>query len=394
MRADGRLGVVTLVDRLVHGGAERLAAEIATRLDPQRFASTLCVTRWSDAGHAASGELPRRLRANAEEAGVQFLGLRRRDPWDLRAWAPLVRLLRGGSIQIVHGHMFGSNAWAVVLGRLARVPIVVAHEHSWEFTGGTMRGIADRRLIAAGSDAIIACSQEDRRRMIERQRIAPAAVRFVPNGIGGSAPTPGRDVRGELGLASDALLIGSVGALRAEKRFDVLLRAVAELLPRWPGLRVVIAGEGAERLRLEALAAELELGETLVMLGARDDVPDVLRALDVAVVSSDFEGSPLSVMEYMEAGLPVVAAAVGGLPQMIDDGVHGVLVPRRDPVALAGALEGLLADPQRRRTLGAAARRRRRTEFDLGVMFTRIEHLYEELYAAHRAPEDPEVVPS
>ena len=374
--------MVTLVDRLVHGGAERLAAEIATRLDPQRFESTLCVTRWSDAGHAASGDLPQRLRARAEAAGVGFLGLRRRGPWDLWAWSPLVALLRSGRVQIVHGHMFGSNVWAVVLGRLARVPVVVTHEHSWAFTGGRVRGLVDRRLIAAGSDVVIACSQEDRRRMIERQGMSVEAVRFVPNGIDGCTATPGRDVRAELGIASHAPVVGSVGALRVEKRFDVLLRAAAELAPRCPGLRVVILGEGADRPRLQALAAELGLGRILLMLGARDDVPDVLHALDVAVVSSDFEGSPLSVMEYMEAGLPVVATAVGGLPKMIVDGQHGVLVPRRDPVALADAIDALLADPGRRRELGAAGRERRRAEFDLGVMVARIEQLYEELYAA------------
>ena len=384
MRTDGRLGVVTLVERLVHGGAERLAAEIATRLDPQRFESTLCVTRWSDRAHAASGDLPEQLRAGAEAAGVRFLGLQRRGTWDLPAWSPLVRLLRGGGVQIVHGHMFGSNVWAVALGRAARIPVIVAHEHSWAFTGGRLRGIVDRRLIAAGSDAVIACSQEDRRRMIEHQRIAPAAVRFVPNGIDGRPPTPGRDVRAELGIASTAPVVGSVGALRVEKRFDVLLRAAAVLVTRCPGLRVVVVGEGPERPRLEALAAELGLGDILLLLGARDDVPDILAALDVAVCASDFEGSPLSVMEYMEAGLPVVATAVGGLPQMIHEGVHGVLVPRRDPAALADAVEELLADPERRRELGAAGRARRGAEYDLGDMVARIEQLYEQLYAARR----------
>lgn len=389
MRADGRLGVVTVVDNLAHGGAERLAAEISTRLDPQRFASTLCVTRWSDPGPAASGGLSRRVRADVEAAGVHFLGLQRRSPWDLPAWSPLVRLLRGGDVQIVHSHKFGSNAWGVVLGRLSRVPVVIAHEHTWSFTGGPLRGVIDRRLIAAGSDVIVACSQEDRRRMIERQRIAPARVRFVANGIDGRPPTSGRDMRAELGIARDARVVGSVGTLRAQKRFDVLLRAAADIAPRCPGLRVVLVGEGPERPRLEALAAELALGETLLMLGARDDVPDVLQALDVAVVSSDFEGSPLSVLEYMEAGLPVVATAVGGLPHMVGDGTHGILVPRRDPVALGEAIEGLLADPGRRRELGAAGRRRRRAEFDLSGMVAEIEQLYEQLYAARRGGTRP-----
>jgi glycosyltransferase involved in cell wall biosynthesis len=384
MRRDGRLGVVALVDRLVHGGAERLAADIATRLDPERFASMLCVSRWSDPGHAASPEAPERLRAVAESAGVRFLGLERRGRFDLAAWRPLVRLLRGGEVQVLHGHMFGSNVWAVTLGRLTGIPVVIAHEHSWAFTGDRARQLVDRHVIGRGSDAVIACSREDRRRMIEVEGIAAGRVHFVPNGIVGRSATPGRDVRRELGIAADAPVVGSVGALRAEKRFDVLLRAAAHLVADWPQLRVVIAGAGAEHGALEALADDLGLGQRAMLLGARDDVPDLLETIDVAVTCSDFEGSPLSVMEYMEAGRPVVATRVGGLPDLIEDGVHGLLVPRRDPAALAQALDALLGDPGRRRAMGEAGRRRRREQFDFDVMVERLEDLYERLYAGRR----------
>jgi glycosyltransferase involved in cell wall biosynthesis len=386
MRPDGRLGVVALVDRLVHGGAERLAADIATRLDPERFASTLCVSRWSDPGHAAAPEAPERLRAAAEAAGVRFLGLTRRGRWDLAEWRPLVRLLRSGEVQVLHGHMFGSNVWAVVLGRLTGIPVVIAHEHSWAFTGDRPRQLVDRHVIGRGSDVVIACSREDRRRMIEVEGIAADRVLFLPNGIVGRPPTSGRDVRRELGIAVDAPVVGSVGALRAEKRFDVLLRAAAQLVPSWPGLRVMIAGAGAERSALEALAGDLGLGQRAMLLGARDDVPDVLAAIDVAVTCSDFEGSPLSVLEYMEAGLPVVATRVGGLPDLIEDGVHGLLVSRRDPAALAQALDALLGDPGRRRAMGEAGRRRRREQFDFELMVERLEDLYERLYAGRRGP--------
>jgi glycosyltransferase involved in cell wall biosynthesis len=168
-----------------------------------------------------------------------------------------------------------------------------------------------------------------------------------------------------------------------------LLRAAAQLIAHHPDLRVLIAGEGQERAGLQSLADELGLGDRLLMLGARTDVPDVLQALDVAVMSSDFEGSPLAAMEYMEAALPVVATAVGGMPDIIEDGVHGRLVPRRDPEALAGAIDELLGDPRRRAELGAAGRARRRAEFDLGVMVGRIERLYEELYAARTGRPSP-----
>lgn len=392
MTPDGRLGVVTLVDRLIHGGAERLAAEIATRLDPERFASTLCVTRWSDPAHASSPEVAEQARREADAARVRFLGLTRRGRWDLAAWGPLVRLLRSGAVDVVHGHMFGSNVWAVVLGRLAGVPVVIAHEHSWAFSGDRTRRLVDRHVIGRGSDVVIACSEEDRRRMIEVEGIAAGRVLFVPNGIAAREPTPGLNPRLALGLAADAPVVGSVGALRPEKRFDVLLRAAARLVAAWPGLRVVIVGAGPERGRLEALAAELGLVDAVMLLGARTDVPDVIRAFDVAVNCSDFEGTPLSVLEYMEAGLPVVATRVGGLPSLIDHGVHGLLVPRRDPTAMADALGDLLADGDRRRAMGAAGRRRRRAEFDLEVMVDRLEDLYERLYAyraARSAPAGP-----
>jgi glycosyltransferase involved in cell wall biosynthesis len=382
MRPDGRLGVVVLVDRLVHGGAERVAADLATHLDPDRFATTLCVSRWPDPEHARAPEVPARLRAAAEAAGVRVLALPRRGRWDVAAWRPLVRLLRSGEVQVVHGHMTGSNVWAVLLGRAAGVPVVVAHEHSWAFTGSPVRRLLDRHLIARGSDAFVACSPEDRRRMIEHERIPPQDIALVPNGIAsGRGPSPGRDVRRELGIPAGAPVAGSVGSLRPEKRFDVLVRAAAALVAGRPGARVLIAGDGPERARLEGLVRELGLSGSVLLLGARDDVPEVLAALDVAVTCSDFEGAPLSVLEYMEAALPVVATRVGGLSHLIQDGVHGLLVPRRDPAALAAAIDELLGDPARRAAMGRAGRERRRSEFSLEVMVGRVEALYERLYA-------------
>lgn len=382
-RRDGRIGVVTLIDALTLGGAELLAVEIAKRLDPERFASTLCVSRANHPIHDAVGDLPERVRESLAEAGVGYIPLTRGAPWDTHAWGPLVSLLRSGAVEVMHGHMHGSNAWAVILGRMMRLPVVVAHEHTWSFTGEPLRRLVDRHLIAAHSDMLIACSEQDRLRMMEYVRIPSESVCYVPNGIAGRAPTPGRDVRAELGIAPDALVVGSVGMLREQKRYDVLLRAAVILKPRFPGLRVVIVGggEGVNRPGLETLAEELELGDTLLLAGARGDIPDLLSAFDVAAVSSDYEGSPLSVMEYMEARLPVVSTDVGGVAQMVHDGVHGLLVPRRDPEALATAIGELLADPERRAQMGARGRERRRQEYDLAVMVSRIEKLYLDLLA-------------
>jgi glycosyltransferase involved in cell wall biosynthesis len=372
--------VLTLVDHLgTGGGAERLALDIATRLAPSRFRSTLCASRFVASPTPTEGE--RQALERLRESGIDFLPLGRRRRGEIWSWRHLAAYIRRERVDVLHAHMFGSNLWGTVVGRLARVPVVIAHEHTWSFEGELLRRVLDRELIGRWSDAFVAVSREDRRKMIEIERIPAERIRFLANGIAPQAPTPGRDLRAELGVGSGPL-VGAVGALRAQKAYDVLIRAAARLRGDHPDLHVLIAGEGPEKPRLEALVRELGLVDVIVMLGRRLDVPDLLAELDVSVCASHFEGSPLAVMEYMEAGLPIVATRVGGVPDLIEDGVHGLLVEPDDPAGLAAAIHDLLSDRARAFALGAHARERRRREFDLDVMVGNIEALYEELLAA------------
>lgn len=386
--ADGkrrRLRVVTLVDGIgLAGGAERLAREVVLRLDPDRFEPTLCVSRWSDE-RARAAEAAGAL-AGLERAGVAFLGLRRRGTYDLASWRPLWRLLRDGT-DVLHGHKIGSNVWASVLGTLARTPAIVAHEHTWSFQGQPLRKLLDRRLIAPRADAFLAVSELDRRRMIAVERIDPAKVIFVPNGIPEPPPRGGGDIRRELGLDAATPLVGTVCALRPQKALEVLVDAAAILARRIGELRVLVVGEGPERPALERRISELGLTRTILMLGHRDDVRDLIGELDVAVCSSDFEGTPLSVLEYMQASLPIVATRVGGVPDIIADGSEGVLVEPRDPGALANAIDRLLRDRDLAARLGAGARRRQLAEFDIGVTVRAVERIYEGLASGLTAAE-------
>ncbi len=376
-----KLRVVTLIDQMgVTGGAERIATEVVTRLDPERFENTLCVSRWK-AREESDPLIAPRLGA-LRDAGVRIVGLRRGSRLGLWAWAPLVRLLRDERIDILHSHQFGSNLWASMLGRIAATPVVIAHEHNWSFDGEPVRRLLDRHVIATRADAFLAVSRQTRQAMIDLEGIDPEQVRFVPLGIATPPAGPRGDVRAELGISEGTPVIGTTCTLRPEKALDVLIRAAAALLGDFPDLRVLIAGDGPDRERVEALIAELDLGAVVSLLGGRGDIPDFLRSLDVAVCSSDWEGSPLSVMEYMEAELPVVATRVGGIPDMIESGVEGVLVEPGDPEAMAGAIGGLLRDPARAVAMGRRGRRRRRAEFDLDVTARMIGELYEELYAA------------
>jgi glycosyltransferase involved in cell wall biosynthesis len=389
-----RLKVVQLTDRVgTHGGAEHLTMQIAERLDPERFESIVCATRFS--ASEQERETVTEAAGALRQAGVRFLGLDRRTRAHIWAWWPLVRVLRRERVDVIHAHKFGSNIWGVIFGRVFGVPVVVTHEHGWAFEGRRIKMFLDRELIARGSNAFIAVSREDRRRMIEIERIDPKTAVFVPNGIPPLPPASQRDVRAELGIGADDPVVVSVGFLRRPKTMDVLIEAVARIAPRFPGLKVLIVGEGADRPIYESLIERLGATETIKLLGLRSDVPDLLAASDVAVLSTDSEGSPLSVMEYMDAGLPVVATRVGGIPDLIDDGVEGLLVEGQDPEGLGNSIARLLSDPAEARRMGERARERRRREFDIDVMVANLEALYLRLYReTRRGRRDPAQTPA
>jgi glycosyltransferase involved in cell wall biosynthesis len=373
-----RLHVLTLVDSLRAGGAERLAAQTTAGLDPERFERTICSTREpvdkpEDYFHGAIAEMT--------SAGVRVIRLNRRSRLHLAAWAPLVSFMRHRRVDVLHAHKFGSNVSGTIIGRLTRVPVVIAHEHTWSFEGKPLRRFLDRELIARGSDAFIAVSREDRRRMIEIEGISPEEIVFIPNGIAHPPRASGHDVREELGIEPSDPVLCAVCSIRPQKALDVLIRSAAILRREFPRLRLLVAGDG-DRAPYLRLIDELGLRDTVTLLGVRQDVPELLAASDVAVSSSDFEGSPLAVMEYMAAGKPVVATAVGGVPDLIDDGVHGLLVQPQDPDGLAAATARLLRDPDSAAEMGARGRERRELEFSLDATVSNLEALYERLYAA------------
>ena len=173
--------IVILVHLVGPGGGETIAVESATYLDPRRYDRTLCIGRW----HEKEEQEPTAgMLRGVVDSGAQILRLRRSSRLALWAWWPLVRMLRRERVDILHGHMFGSNLWACLLGRLARVPVVVCHEHMWSYGGGSrLRALIDRWLIARWSDAFIAVSEQGRRSMIEVEGISPKDVVVIRNGI-------------------------------------------------------------------------------------------------------------------------------------------------------------------------------------------------------------------
>jgi glycosyltransferase involved in cell wall biosynthesis len=310
---------------------------------------------------AAHGPGP--LRTAAAEAGVRFVGLehvrRSINPWrDVAGFVELVRLLRRERPDILHA----SSSKAGVLGRLAAwvagVPIRIFTVHGWAFSAysglaGSAYRWADR--LARPLTTVTICVSENERAAGIRARTCSAERTVV---IRNAAPLDGASRARHDGARP---LLVAVGRLKAPKDFVTLVRALRLLRP---GFEALIVGDGPDRPTLESEIRRLHLEDRVRLTGERHDVPDLLAAADVFVLSSESEGLPVSVLEAMATGLPVVASRVGGLPELIVDGETGLLVEPRDPDALAAALERLVADRALRRELGAAGRAYAEAHFD------------------------------
>ena len=312
-------------------------------------------------------------------AGVRVLELDRGAQLDLRAWRPLVRLLRAERTQIVHSHKFGSNVWCALVARLARVPVFVTHEHSWSFADDRLRVALDRRLIATRADAMIAVSSADARRMIAVEQIPEHKIRIIPNGISRPVVADHGALRRELGLRPDLPIIGIVASLRPEKRVDLLLDAARIVASSGRAFHVAVVGDGPLASELELQARTIGIADRLSFLGFRPDACNLAAAFDIAVLTSDREGMPLSLLEYMALGLAIVATAVGGVPDVVMDEREGLLVGPGDAADVASALSRLLDTPDERAGLGRAAAMRQAAEYDLDATVRQVELLYGEL---------------
>lgn len=350
------------------GGGEVFASGLAAHLPQDRYDVRFCGVR--DVG----GSLGRTL----ETAGVPTFALDRKGRWDLRPFLRLYSYLRSERIDVLHAHMFGSNFWGTVVGRLARTPVVVAHEQTWSYEGQPVRKLLDGQVIGRLASKFVAVSNADRERMISIEHVKPEKTAMVHNAFVPREIVRGADLREELALAADTPVLGTAAVHRPQKALRVMIDAFAHMSRSLPEAHLVIAGDGPCREEWEAHAARRGVAERTHFIGLREDVATVIEGVDVATLSSDFEGTPLFVLECMALGTPMVATAVGGLPELIESGTHGVLVPPRDPVALGDAYEKLLLDPSLRRSLAAAARDRLE-DFSIERAATRISELYDEL---------------
>ena len=225
-------------------------------------------------------------------------------------------------------------------------------------------------------------AESHRQELINRYGLPPGRIVTIPNGVDIKRfqPMPrNRRLREELAISDDAPVIGIVGRLTDQKGHVYLLRALPLLLTKSPALRCLVVGDGELREELQKFAVDLGLTEHCLFLGVRHDIPEVLAAMDLLVLPSLSEGMPYVALEGMAMGKPVVATAVNGVPELIQDGVTGLLVPRKDPVALVKAIEIVLANPHVAASFGLAARRLVEQTYSTERWIDQMESLYESL---------------
>ena len=368
---DGRVRVLWLIKGLGPGGAERLLVSAARAHDHSRFAIS--------AAYLLPGK--NALADDLRAAGVTVHCLDVRRPYDIGWPARLRRLLVTSGFDIVHLHspMVAGVARLVVrtLPRAQR-PRVVTTEHNewWSYVFPT-------RVLNAITfpldDVHLAVSDDVRRSVPFRLR---PRVQTVVHGTAVDAARAVRsqrtEVRAELGFGPDDVVVGTVANFRAQKGYPDLLAAVRIVADRVPRLHVVAVGQGPLEAEIRARHAELGLGDRFRFLGYRDDALRVLAACDIFTLASLYEGYPVALMEALAVGLPVVATAVGGVPDAVRQDVEGIVVPPSRPDLLAAALEELAIDPARRERMAAAALERG-LQYDIVHAVRHIEATYDRL---------------
>ena len=368
------LRIVHLVEALGTGGLERVVQAQARHAEARRFrVEVLCAV--------TGGPVAREI----EAAGirVRILGAAGYGPRDILAAA---RLLKKAGADVVHSH----GHFAGVLGRgaawWAGGPVSIHHLHTVDTT------LEDRhrrleRFLARLTRRLLCCSDAVALHAARDLKVPPRLLAVVPNGIDPPPATTRAQALDRLGLGRiTGPIVGCVGGLARHKGQSVLIQALARLSGDRPLPTLVLVGDGPERPRLESEAAALQGRIRTVFAGERPDARALLPAFDLLVVpSTEREGFGLAALEGMDAGLPVVASRLGGLPEVVEDGRTGLLVPPGDARALAGAMERLLANPQERRALGEEGQRRVESRFRAALMARRVENVYEEVLRERRA---------
>ena len=302
-----------------------------------------------------------RLADELRECGVEVVVIPESTTSFPRLFWQAAHYLGTRRVRILHSHRYKENLLAWLMARRCGVPVVIRTQHGLPEPFPGFKHLKQRALQSL--DGLVARYGTTRVITVSREMHSALTGSWdgsrlvtIPNGLELARVTSRltrEQAKKALGVSSDSPLVGTVGRLEPVKRFDIFLAAAKHILATWPEARFAIVGTGSQEARLRALAEETGIGGRVLFLGFRVDIYDVLRAFDVYLMCSDHEGLPTALLEALQLGLPVVARPVGGVAEVVQDGVHAVLVPGADPCVLAAACSRLLGDADLRKLLAA-----------------------------------------
>jgi glycosyltransferase involved in cell wall biosynthesis len=351
------------------GGAEMITANIIRRLDRGRFSPELCCLKHrGELGESLSNEIPVH---NNLLAGK----------YDLRVWPRLTKLLRTRKIDAVITVGAGDKMfWGRLAARRVGVPVILSALHSTGWPDGVGRL---NRMLTLITDGFIAVAESHGDFLAKNLKIPRGRVAAISNGVDTKRFAPIPDVaavRRELGIGPTDPVVGIVAALRPEKNHSLFLEMAHRVVQQFPAARFLIIGDGPCRDDITHRAQELKITNNVLMLGSRSDIPRVLAAMDVFALTSIMEANPVSILEAMSVGRPVVATNVGSIYEAVTEGQTGFLVPAGDVAQLAGRVLELLSNPLKCGAMGAAARESVVNCWSIEAMVQGYERLIESTY--------------
>ncbi|MGQ9611022.1 MAG: glycosyltransferase family 4 protein [bacterium] len=363
-----RINLMHVVLSLNIGGLENLVLKLVKNINREKYNICICSL-------TANGELENEF----NEIGIPVFIVQKHEGVDYSLPIRLSRVFRNRRVDIVHTHNIDPYLYGTIGAKLARVPVIIHTEHSNLFPNQKKLMIAERCLSNI-SDMIIADSKKVADFLIQRQNIPRRKVITILNAIDIDSFDVTVDIirkkREELGILENELVIGNVARLVPVKDHHTLLASFSKVSQLISNVRLVIVGDGPLRTELENFCAELELSDKIIFLGKRRDISELMSIFDIFVLSSISEGLSLTLLEAMAAKKPVVATHVGGNPEVVQDNVTGILVPPRNPLALAQALIILIKDKKKLFEMGESGRRRVEQYFSIDVMLEKYEKVY------------------
>jgi len=371
-----RINILYVVDNLTFGGGERGFSQLSNALDKERYNIFIACS--------PGGELENRIKNI--DVQIKFIDFRRQI--NSKIFIELMKIIKDENIHIVHSVGSRADFYARLAGKIAGAPIIISTLAMFaeRFDTDPLRKalyIIFDRFSERFVDTFIVVSEALKHTLHTRHHIDKRKIVRIYNGVELDLYSPhvkySESVRNEFAIEDTTPLVGTIGRCIYQKGFEYFLLATPIILRKYPDVKFILVGDGPLRAQLENMAQRLGIANSIIFTGFRNDIPRILAEMDIFVLSSVLEGLPRVVMEAMAVGKPIVATDIEGIREELDHGQEGIIVPSRNPPALAQGIMELLINRDKAKEMGLRARKKAERLFSLKETVKNIDSLYQRL---------------